>query len=228
MQWRTPAQSGLGVSPHKRVVMSALCLAGVLLNITLNRVIIRAGLPLYLDTVFTISATLVGGLFWGSLCGALTNLIGNSVWFGGWEAYLFALCNIATAVITWLFIRFFPRELKSGYSESSGVRPAVRSDRLSLVMDRMIALILLSFALCLGMSILGGFIAGLIQIFDPSHTGKWGIPSLLTPSMFSENFPLILSEILLRIPVNIIDRLISAFGGYGVAVVIGKLSKEQG
>jgi hypothetical protein len=32
--------------------------------------------------------------------------------------------------------------------------------------------------------------------------------------------PLLLTEILCRIPVNILDRLLSVFGGYGFAVML--------
>ena len=198
-------------------------MAGVLLNIASNRFCIWAGIPLYLDTVFTISVTMVSGLFWGCLCGALTNLITTT--FSFWGAYLFALCSIATAVITWLFTRLFSRELYLG-TETPGntvtLKVKVRSRRLTTVMDRMIALILLSFALCLAMSILGGFIAGFIQIVNPSLTDKWGI-SVWTISMFSENLPIILREILSRIPINIVDRLVSVFAGFGAAVLIRKV-----
>jgi hypothetical protein len=38
--------------------------------------------------------------------------------------------------------------------------------------------------------------------------------------MFRQGSPLILAEILSRIPINIIDRLISAFSGFGIALAI--------
>jgi hypothetical protein len=165
---------------------------------------------------------MVGGLFWGCLCGALTNLINTNILF--WGAYLFALCSIATAVITWLFTRLFRQELYLGTTLNVN-ESAVRSRRLTTLMDRMIALILLSFALCLAMSILGGAIAGFIQIVNPSLTEKWGI-SVITISMFGKNFPIVLREILSRIPINIVDRLVSVFAGFGVAVLI-KMSNEK-
>jgi hypothetical protein len=36
--------------------------------------------------------------------------------------------------------------------------------------------------------------------------------------------PLVLAEILSRIPINIIDRLITAYAGYGIAIALRKLS----
>jgi hypothetical protein len=100
--------------------MSVLCLAGAALNIICNLLASRvAGLPLYLDTIFTITLTLLGGLFWGVLTAALTNLIGPTIFFYCWESYLFVVCNITTAFITWLFIRFFPRELRLSLRNSA-------------------------------------------------------------------------------------------------------------
>ena len=96
---------------HNKMIMLALCLAGTALNMGLCNLSDTAGIFLYLDTVFTVSVTFVGGLFWGALCGALTNLIIHTIFGWGWQGYFFVLCNIATAFITWLFIRFFPREL---------------------------------------------------------------------------------------------------------------------
>ena len=213
-------------SLRKTMIMFAFCLAGALLNIGLNMLSNKAGLFLYLDTVFTVSVTLVGGLFWGALCGALTNLIGHTIMFWGWQGYLFALCNIAIAFVTWLFIRFFPREL-SLYGSSATGNARYKSLLFRTSMERMIVLILLSFALCFTVSILGGLISGLIGIFSEHEFGKWGLSGLLTATMFSKNFPIIIAEILSRIPVNIIDRLITAFAGYGIALGLKEITKNR-
>ena len=208
----------------RKIILLVVCLAGAALNIGLNRLCMLANIPLYLDTVFTIAVTLMGGLFFGSLCGALTNLIHHSVWFWGWEGYLFTLCNIATACITWLFIRIFPRELRL-FAETDKTAPPVQS--LNKGMDRMIVLILLSFALCIAMSVLGGFLTALILSLSPAHAGERGLSVLLSTTLFNSNLPLVLVEILSRIPINIIDRLISAFGGYAIALACAPLFKER-
>ena len=214
---------------HKTLVMFLLCLAGALLNISLNKLSLIAGLPLYLDTVLTITITLLGGLFWGALCGTFTNLIGHSIWFWGWEGYLFILCNIATAFVTWLFICIFPRELSLAfrYSPSAAktaqpVSAVFKSQRLGTLIDRMVVLILLAFSLCLAMSLLGGLLASLIHMIISSSADGLSVnpaSESLSLIMFPQNLPVILVEILSRIPINIVDRLISAFGGYGIALV---------
>jgi hypothetical protein len=198
-----------------------VCLAGVLLNIALHKLSTFAGSPLYMDTVFTVAVTLSCGLFWGAVCGALTNIITYSVWFWGWEAYLFALCNITTALITWLFMRLFPRELGSVF-KTSGIADGLtfKSTRLSKVMDKVIALILLAFALCLAMSVSGGVISAAIWGASPSYPYESSLLIRLGKTMFAENTPTVVTEIVSRIPVNMIDRIITAFAGYGIAVLL--------
>ena len=222
-----------------KITMPVPCLAGVILNLAANRFFVYyLGLPLFLDTVFTVSVTFIGGVFWGALCGTLTNLTGKMIWFSGrdWTSSLFFLCNVATALITWLFIRFFPRELDlssehakyerkprtAGIEGGSGKLASPM--KLAMSMDRVIVLILLSFALCLAISILGGLISALILLINPSQTENRILAGLLNDTLSGGAVPIILAEILSRIPVNIIDRLITAFAGYGVALLLKKMT----
>jgi len=212
--------------------MAVLCLAGALLNIQLNRLTFLTvlPLPLYMDTVFTVALTFWGGLFWGILCGAITNLIAHTYWFSGWELYLYTICNIATALITWMFIRLFPRELDFSlrYAKHEQIQRAAgiasESGKLFRVLERVIALALLSFALCIAMSILGGAITTVILQINPARLEQRAYWGILSDTMFGENFSVLLTEILARIPINIADRLIAAFGGYGIALCLRKLS----
>jgi hypothetical protein len=99
------------------------------------------------------------------------------------------------------------------------------------MIDRMIVLILLSFALCIAMSVLGGIIATFIQARASSQaaeTAKTFSSAILRPIMFPQgSLPLALAEILSRIPINIIDRLITAFAGYGIAVALNALLRRM-
>jgi len=216
---------------RKTLTMLLFCLAGVFLNILITRLCFNAGLPLFLDTILTITVTLICGLPWGMLCGALTNVIYHSIFGYGWEAYLFTLCNIATAVVTWLFMRFFTRELavyKLDDTQQKSPLFSAKSNFLSALMDRIIILILFSFALCLTMSILGGLIATFIIIINSSYTEVKGITGVLSATMFDHNVPLVIKEIISRIPINIIDRLISVFAGFGIAKLIAAKRADIG
>ena len=213
---------------RKSVLLIFICLTGSLLNIIFNLFFIyHAGIPLYLDTIFTIAVTLSCGLVWGVICGAFSNIISCIIWFSnGWGGFLFALCSAATAFITWLFMRLFPRELNLAGAAQTIPQGLYRSSQLSKVMDKMIVLILLSFALCLAMSVMGGFIAAFLLSLPSSHSDGAVISSAFSNTMFDRNFPVLLSEIFSRIPMNIIDRLISAFSGYGIALGFRSLLKS--
>ena len=194
-----------------------LCVAGTVLSLTINHIVIETGVPLYMDTIFTVTVTFLAGPFWGSLTGALHNIVFQTIRFWGWEGYLFAICNITTAWITWFFIRRFPAELSLH----------VAGNRLNKIMDRSIVLIIMAMVLCFIMSILGGLISSIIIFM---HTHKEGAADIyassgiLSPSLLKRGVPLVLAEILSRIPVNIIDRLIAAFGGYGIALALRRFS----
>jgi len=216
--------------------MPVLCLAGVALNIAINRFFVQyLGLPLFLDTILTVTVTLIGGLFWGTICGALHNIVYQTIWWNGWEPYLFSICSIATALITWLFIRFFPNELDLS-SEHAKYEKTLRmagigrkSDKpvspteLAQAMDRVIVLILLSLTLCIAISVLGGLISTFILLINSSQTRERVLGGGLSDTMFSSAVPVLLVEILTRIPVILIDRLITAFAGYGIAMLLKKM-----
>ena len=211
---------------RKTIIMLLLCIAAALFNIAFNMLCLLLDLPLYLDTILTVSITLLYGPLWGCLTGAFTNIIANTIYFDvhGWPSYLFALCNIATALITWLFVCFFRRELSFASLHHSKVPaaeafPGPESRRLDAAISRLIVLVFLAFALCLAMSILGGLISAFIQFLltvqgdarlNPASTQ-------LSSTLFKRQMPVVAVEILSRIPMNIIDRLITVFAAYGIA-----------
>ena len=210
---------------RKITILLFFCIIGALLNVALSYFSDILSLPMFLDTILTVTVTLLSGPLWGAITGVLTNIIGHTLRFWGWEGYLFAICNIATALITWMFMHFFPRELNFAHNEKYryDYHSKPKSRHLTMVMERVIVLMLLSFTLCLAMSILGGLIAAFIQGLNPVHVGEPGLSPNIFFNMFPQGFSVILEEILVRIPMNIIDRLFAAFGGYGIALALRKV-----
>jgi len=210
---------------RKTALMFLLCVFGTALNIFFNKVFAGSGigLPLYMDTVFTITVTFIGGLFWGCITGILTNVIGHTINFWGWEGYFFSLCNILTALITWKFTRLFLSELTflNDKNETENPRSAsfFKSRRLDNIMSRIFVLMLLSFILCFAISIMGGLIASFIEVINTTQSEN---PASQYSDFYS-GLPLVLREIVSRVPINIIDRIISVFAGFGIAYVIGKV-----
>jgi hypothetical protein len=215
--------------PKNTLIMLLLCVASALCNIAAGYAAQHIPVPMYLDTMLTITMTFYGGLLPGVVTGALTNLITQTVWFHAWGDYLFTLCNIAVAIITSLFIRIFPDSLRLGGSVNKGLfgkeMPIQESRRYKTALDRVVALTLLSFALCIAISILGGIFSTCIKIFTAS--GGTGPEFFFIPFLRRGGLPLLAVEILSRIPVNIIDRLVSSFCGYGLALLLCAGSKAK-
>ena len=148
-----------------------------------------------MDTMWTITITFIGGPVWGCVTGILTNLTGHTYNFWGYEDYLFALCNIATALITWLFCRIFPQELSYRHlrPNQESFTP-VKSRHLDETMSKVFALTLLSFTLCFVMSILGGLITFFIEFAGSSAKNK----PLINPA--------------------------SVFAGFGIGLIISRIT----
>jgi hypothetical protein len=197
-----------------------LCLLGAFINSALSyAVLYYFRLPLFCDTIMTVAVTFCAGLVPGVITGALTNIIMHRIFFlfASSGDYLFALCSIAIALVTALFMRFFPDiALNSDVKlEGGGDRKTlVRERRIRRILDSCIALFILSIAQTLTASVAGGLIAALVTV-DPA-----GPEMRLQYALFQSGYPAAAVEILSRIPVNMIDRPLSVFAGFGLAVLV--------
>ncbi|MFP3042626.1 hypothetical protein LQZ19_12490, partial [Treponema primitia] len=84
-------------------------------------------------------------------------------------------------------------------------------------------LLLLSVVMCLQMSIMGGLIAALIPLLVPAPEYTVSPENYFKLGLLINNVPPLAVEIMARFPINIFDRLLSVFGGYGLALLIRKL-----
>jgi hypothetical protein len=222
--WPMETPSGSKRSLKFTLTLPLLCLGGAVLNVfTGNFFRGVLGVPLFMDTLFTVAMTFYGGPVCGVLTGLLTNPIVNMFDFYGWADLLYAFCNAAAALVTLLFIRLFPAELRFGAGK------AVKTDEfeatplnspLRTLMNTLVVLLLLSFVMCIAMSILGGLTAVLIQPFGGSSNPG---PELFKLALVRKNLPSVVTEVLSRIPLNVIDRLLSVFGGYGAAALLWRV-----
>jgi hypothetical protein len=200
------------------------CVVAALLNSIIPTIFmgITPNPLVYLDTVLIITITFMWGLKWGIISAAVSSVLTPAVsilFFGGiWQQYLFIPCFFATAFVTYLFMRLFPAELNlADASIRTSNQTRRRNNAFDKVMATMIALIIMAFALCIVISILGGCISTLIIFLDNSMAASGNITPEATVPLLVPGMPLLVREILSRIPINIIDRLISAFVGYGAA-----------
>jgi energy-coupling factor transport system substrate-specific component len=198
-----------------------LCAVSAVCNAALSHFVINvARLPLYQDTVFTVAMCFTAGLFAGFLTGAFScfcisfvyiYILGISLPKVG---YLFYICVIVEV----LLVCFFHSKLKK--------REEVFLQKPSLQSFIYVAPLLLGLAAldCIAVSITGGIIDFALTIhqvprsISPEDTFKLGL--------LQNNMPLLATAVLSRIPINIVDRFIAIFGGYGVSLLYRKWIKN--
>ena len=200
-------------------VFSGTC--NIVLNYTINGL---AGLPVYLDTVFTaavcFSAGLAPSLFAGLLFPALLTPVKyvyllNQPVEAGLVVYFFYICILAQIIL----ICFFHKKMKPAelvfLDSLAAKKPSLRS-----FIPLAVQLLTLAALACVIVSILGGIIGYTVGLFSmprsvyPEDTFLFGL--------LRNNVPQLASEILSRLPINIVDRFIVIFAGYGISLLYRK------
>jgi hypothetical protein len=204
-----------------------LCIAAAIGNAALCHLVTNvANLQLYMDTMFTVAMCFSAGLLAGILTGALFSplcfyfvtrlILGFSVELSI-VRNIYLICIVVEAVLVCLY-----------YSRMR-TREAVFLEKPSLksfvgVGTELLLLVVLD---CIAVSITGGIIDFILYLnaaprtFSPEDTFKWGL--------LRNNVPLLISSILSRIPINMVDRFIAIFGGYGISLLFRKIiTKKKG
>jgi len=185
---------------------------------------------LYLDTIFTAAAAFAGGLVSGLISAVLTTVLYGLVntintgtpYFGAY--YLYMLCSIAVALLIRLFARFFPAECERVRVVGGGVEPYKGKIRQSSLF---FMLATLSLVMCVVTSILGGFISAGITTATGVVDSSGPPETYFRLGFIRQGFSLTASEILGRFPVNIADKPIAVFVGFGIALLTKKIVKTK-
>lgn len=197
----------------------ALCILSAFGNAALSYVVNGlAGVPLYADTIFTIAMCFCAGLTFGILTGLLSSALFSLVyiWLRGfpvetvWTVNMFAICVILEV----LLVCFFYKKIKP--SETVFLKkPSLYS--FTGVAAQLLVLFVLA---CIVVSVSGGLIDFSFNLFRverpycPEDTFKLGL--------LRNNVPLLATAIFSRIPIDIVDRFIAIFGGYGISLLYRK------
>jgi hypothetical protein len=210
---------------HKHVFKTlTLCVlfavANCLLNILVNRML---ALPLFLDTLFTISITFLAGPVFGIICAVLTSVAGTFLMPPYMPIYcMYALCSIAGVALTEVFCRSY----NLGFSAKRNAAGWANGDT---DFSTFTILLLLSVVMCLQMSVMGGLIASIISVLISIPEYAVSPESYFKLGLLMNHIPSPAAEIIARIPINIFDRILSVFGGYGLALLVqGALAPVPG
>jgi hypothetical protein len=91
------------------------------------------------------------------------------------------------------------------------------------IASRLLVLVVID---CIMISVLGGIFDVVItalsapRAFNPEDTFKLGL--------LRSNMPFLPAAILSRIPINIVDRFIAVFGGYGLSLLWKRMMRKKG
>ena len=200
---------------HKDRIINNLfiCLACLILNILLAFIARVTNSPFFFDTIFTVSATFIGGLVPGLVVAVLFNPLMTFVlcgFFGKEIAcfdFLYALCGMAIVFITWLFSRdkssfYASRTITVIYLVIIAISSALASSFIASVLDAFLRPL---FEKTLGFSPIDGFFSS----FENLNLGAF------------------LSFFLPRVPVTFIDRLICTFAGYFICRGVDLISTKK-
>lgn len=158
----------------------------------------QEGLPLYVDCIFTVSASFFG-VPCGMICGILLHLISIFLFGHPYSEIIFILCSYSVVFV----IRFYFRDKqKPNYLD----------------------LFILSFFLALLISLEGALLFAIAyKLFSYTEMIQ---SKYFTYILIRQNFSLLVSSFLSRVPINLIDKTISVFVGYGTFILTQKLIKK--
>jgi len=214
------------VQSHRPVVIRpivilkilVLCVFCAFCNVGLSYLVIdRLNFPLFADTYFTVAISFTAGWLPGVITGIfLTNLTGllkdwifagipfHTTWF------LFAVCILAEIML----VCFFHKRIKPREDDF------LRKPTLNTFVGVATGLLVLIAIDCIVISILGGTVDFILnKLSAPIQSSFEDVFEL---GLLYNNVPLLLAGILARIPINIVDRFLAIFCGYGLSLLFRK------
>lgn len=162
-------------------------------------------LPLFMDMIFIFAAS-----FFGIFCGLFTSAGYYFLWtlamHYSFIHMLYVICCITGTLLVWLFVT-----RRKTYEEYSALW-------IRLALMFFISTVLISLE---GSFIYSNFILG--RTSPPEITTVM----FLTYTLVMQNLGVQLSAFLARLPVNLLDKAIAVFGGFGIYLILRKLIDKR-
>jgi hypothetical protein len=200
------------------IILLSVCATAA--NLALTGVARLFETVLFLDTIFTISATFSGGL----AAGVLTAVLSTAAYFPGYDFWgygLFGLCSVATALLAWFFVKTAPADYaRLRILDRPEDTPPGNTPIFPSFFDSLIMLFLLSLGLCVLISVMGGLIAVAIETVLQFPMEDPRLEIFFKLGLLRGGTNLAVAEILSRLPVNLVDRPISVFVAYGASLLL--------
>lgn len=164
-------------------------------------------IPLFLDTIGLLTITFT----FGGIPGLLTALASQFFleWIGGYLniwIYIYVFCSFAAVGVVCIF------------------KNSIEKARSKLTV--VIILFICSLVMCFAVSLTGGIINVIGDIFEDTHGGNIQT-DYFKISLFKMSFSSFAANVLSRVPVNIIDRPISTYAAFGCSILIKRLLNRK-
>lgn len=168
--------------------------------------------PLFLDTTFMIAVLFIFGpveSFFAYIVNMLCTALRLYILYGSTEyIYLYSLSAITIILVTWLSIKHFSLKSSQGLS----------------VNQRFVRFLLTAIVAALACSVVSGFIS---YFTFQNNSDDWAFDKIIfsLSSVTGEN--MLKTFIIGRIPIIVLDRIITTFAGYGVYLLWKKNVNEK-
>lgn len=183
-----------------------LCMAFAILDYYMcDLVAYQLKVPLFCDMIFCMAMSFFAGPLWGILVVCFNHLFDLVVSKSFVIFHIYMLTAFVGCFVVWFYKKCF-------------IKP-----ELALV-KKMGHLLLLALIMCLVMSITGGLVSRFIDLVGVTNF-SYQTDFLEKIFRLSIKSPL-LNSILVRIPINLIDRIVTVFAAWGVFVLMQKADQK--
>ena len=199
-----------------------LCLISALGNqIPGSFLTVLTGIPLYLDTLFTVAVFFSLGLIPALITGVFLHILlipaahifiyRTDTALLTWNLYIFVLCIVVEIFLVYFFHKRWLKHQEAAFLASPSLHSFLGMAPL---------LLMLAVLACVVVSITGGIIDLFITHFTMPR--PQAPEDIFKIGLLRNNMPFLASAILSRIPINIVDRFFVIFGGYAISLLYRK------
>lgn len=194
------------------IVLFSLCFLAMKANNYMGVTVRIFKLPLFLDTMFTCALSFAGGIVPGLMVVVLTAV---DVILRGKEFWPFQLCSLAEVLLICL--------LRPGKNRRSSSLKGAGPEKTASFISTLAVLLVLYAAACITISVLGGIIDFVLYDILAENKAYHSPEDTFKIGLLRGASPIVVTNILARIPINIVDRFIVIFGGFSLSLPLGKI-----
>lgn len=184
-------------------------IAGIFINFGFNHLAIYIlHVPLFLDTIGTVTLTFLCGWIPGLVCALATTLI-DSILSGFFLQLptLYVICAFFAVFISYKFKRYI--------------------FNTDMVIVRICYLFILAMIMCVAISVLGGIIDTICTTYSDFKSTYPVASDFFKANFIKLGLSQLSTNIISRFPINIIDRLLTSFISYALTIFVCSFEKNK-